>query len=82
MDRASGQRAVSVAMEEIRPVLVGVDHPLVFVAMRVASRRGQAGMAMVVVTVVMAMDMFVAQDLMHVDMNVALQQEKRYRGDE
>ena len=71
-----------VAVEEIRPVRVSVDHPLMFMAMRVASRHGQAGMAMVVVTVIMAMDMIVAEGLMHVDMNVALQQQKRQRGDE
>ncbi len=71
-----------VAVEEIRPVLVGVDHPLVFVLMRVAGRYGQAGVAMVVVTVIMAMDMIVAEGLMHMDMNVTLQQQKRYRGEE
>jgi len=64
-------------MKEVRPVLVRMDHRLVYVAMRVANRSGQAGMAMVVVTVVMAVDVFVAQGLMHVDMNVALQQEQR-----
>ncbi len=64
-------------MEEIRPVLVDVDHPLVFVAMRVASRCRHASMDMVVVTVIMAMDMFVTEGVMHVDMNVALQQQKR-----
>ena len=74
--------AVLVAMEEIRPVLVGMNHRLVFVAMRVANRGGQAGMVMVVMTVVVAMNMFVAQGLMHVDVDVALHQEKRYRGDE
>ncbi len=76
-NRASDCWAVVVAMEEIRPVLVSMDHPFVFMRMRVARRRGQAGMAMVVVTIVMAMDMFVAESLMHVDMNVALQQQKR-----
>ena len=82
LDHGLDRWAVLVAMEEVRPVLVGVNHRLVFVAMRVANRRGQAGVAMVVVTIVMAMDMFVAQGLMHVDMNVTLQQEQRYRGDE
>ncbi len=69
-------------MEEVGPVLVGMNHPLVFVPMCVAGCSGQAGMIMVVVIVVVAMDVFVAQGLVHVDMNVALQQEKRYRGDE
>ena len=69
-------------MEEIGPVLVGVNYPLVFVTMRVASRHGQTGMAMVVVAVIMAVDMFVGESLMHMDMNVALQQQKRYRSDE
>ena len=69
-------------MEEIRPVFVGVDHPLVFVAMRVASPHGQAGMTMVMVTIIMGMDMFVTQSFMYVNMNVTFQQEKRYCGDE
>ena len=64
-------------MEEIRPVLVGMNYPLVFVAMRVASRSRKAGMTMIVVTVVVAVDVFMAQGLMHVGMNVALQQEQR-----
>lgn len=81
-DHSLDRWAVLVAMEEIRPVLVGMNHAFVFVSMRMASRSGQAGMAMLVVTVIMAMDMFVAKRLMLMDMNVALHQKKRYRGDE
>ena len=51
-------------------MLVGMNHALVFVSMRMANGGRQAGMAMMVVTVIMAMDMFVAKRLMHVDMNM------------
>ncbi len=66
--------AVLVAMEEIRPVLVGMNDAFVFVTMRMASRIRQAGMTMVVVTIIVVVDMFVANRLMHVDMNVMLHQ--------
>ena len=69
-------------MEEIRPVLVGMNDAFVFVPMCVTSCGRQTGMAMVVVTVVMAVDVLVAKRLVHVGMNVALRQKKRYRGDE
>lgn len=69
-------------MEEIRPVLVRMDNAFVFVAMCMASRSRQAGMTMVVVTIIVVVDMFVANRLMHVDMNVTLHQKKRNRGDE
>ncbi len=70
------------AMEEIRPMLMGMNHSLVFVRMCVANRSGQAGVAVVVVAIIMAVDVFVAERRMHVDVNVALHQKKRYCPDE
>ena len=71
-----------VTVEEVRPVLVGMHHPLVLVGMRVAEGGGQADVGMVVVTIVVAVDMLVAQGLVYVDVNVALHQQQRYRAHE
>jgi hypothetical protein len=77
LDHGLRRRSVVVAVEEIRPVLMGVRQAFVLVPMGMANRSRQAGMAVVVVAIVMIVDVLVAPRLMHVGVDVALHQKKR-----
>ena len=73
---------MAVAVEKIGPMLVGMNDPLVPVAMGVARRGQKAGVGVMVVAVVMAVHMLVRQCLMHMDVNVTLAQEEHECGEE